>query len=272
MLGLLLCAFFSISANAKAIKVLNYNTWGVPFTAWDTWRFEAAMEKIEEMDPDVVVLSEVFTIKGKRHFKSSQYPYQVDGPRPSGRLVGSGLRILSKHPIVQFATLKYKACKGSDCFSRKGAALVTLSLPEDKKINIVATHLDATGRSARLSQLNQLRTFSEWYEDRNSPTIFAGDMNFSPNTPEYNFTVGQLSLNDSWLESHLPTEPGYTYDCKLNHYAREYSKKTGEKMIQKRLDYLFHRGSIHTVQTELKFNHDENLFSDHFGLMGVFEI
>ena len=210
LLGLFICTFFALSAHAGSVKILSYNTWGVPFTTWDTWRYQAAMEKIEELDPDVVVLSEVFTVKGKRHFKSSQFPYQVDGPRSGGRFVGSGLRILSKHPILQYATLKYKACKGSDCFSRKGAALVTLSLPGDQKMNLVATHLDATGRSARLSQLKQLRTFSEWYENRNAPTIFAGDMNFSPNTPEYEFTVSQLGLNDSWIETHSTGEPGYT--------------------------------------------------------------
>ena len=262
----------SLTSEAASLKILAYNTWGVPFTAWDTWRYEAAMIAIEAMDPDVVVLSEVFTPKGRCEFKSKKYPYWVNGPRSGSRLVGSGLRILSKFPIDQFAILKYRACKGSDCFSRKGATLVTLALPENKKVNIVGTHLDASSRAARLSQLKQLQAFSEWYEDPTAPTVIAGDLNFSPNTPEYQFTTQNLSGIDAWVEIHGSNDPGYTYDCELNPYAREYSRRTNEKMIRKRLDYLFHRGPIQIQRAEITFNQKENLFSDHFGLLGEYTL
>ncbi len=260
------------SAHAESIKVLTYNTWGVPFTAWDTWRYESAMQTINHLDPDVVILTEVFTPKGKSQFKSYQYPFRVDGPRHGGRLVGSGLRILSKYPILNYATLKYRACKGSDCFSRKGAALVTLSLSHDKKVNVIATHLDATDRNARISQLHQLRVFTDRFEEQESPTIIAGDMNFSPKAPEYQFAISQLAVSDAWIATHGETDPGFTYDCENNHYARDYSKKTGDPMIRKRLDYLFYKGAINPIHTEIQLNHEENLFSDHFGLMGIYEL
>jgi endonuclease/exonuclease/phosphatase family metal-dependent hydrolase len=259
-------------ANAESIKVLTYNTWGVPFTAWDTWRYDSAMQTINHLDPDVVVLTEVFTPKGRSQFKSKRFPYRVDGPRLGGRLVGSGLRVLSKFPILNYATLKYRACKGSDCFSRKGAALVTVALSNNKKVNVVATHLDASDRNARLSQLKQLHRFTEWFEDESSPTIIAGDMNFGPKSSEYQFTLSQLMVDDGWVKTHGAEDPGYTYDCENNHYAREYSKRTGEPMIRKRLDYLFHKGAIFPIQTELQLNREENLFSDHFGLMGTYEL
>src|SRR5664279_4590112 len=94
-------------AQAEKVKVLIYNTWGVPIATWDTWRYQAAMKAIEELNPDVVVLSEVFSAKGKHRFKDSQYPYHADGPNWFPRLLSSGTRILSKFPIDLHAILTY---------------------------------------------------------------------------------------------------------------------------------------------------------------------
>jgi endonuclease/exonuclease/phosphatase family metal-dependent hydrolase len=258
---------------AHTIKVMTYNTWGVPVATWDTWRYREAMRAIEAIGPDVVVLNEVFTQKGKHQFKSNQYPFQLDGPGPVPRLVGSGLRILSKFPIVNRAILTFRACKTTDCLSRKGAALVTLALPKGKKLNLIGTHLDSSGpKETRISQLKQIRLLNEWYSDRSAPTILAGDMNFKSHSAEYEFTREKFEVRDAWMETHQSSDPGHTYDCYSNHYARDYSIKTNEPLITERLDYLFHRGAIRTIKTELKFNDEENLFSDHYALMGEFEI
>ena len=259
--------------SAETIRVLTYNTWGVPLTAWDTWRYEQAMRAIEELNPDIVLLNEVFTRKGKRNFRSMHYPYQAEGPGPSPRLVGSGLKILSRFPILNRATLAYRACKGSDCLSRKGAALAVLQLPSGKKLNLIGTHLNASGpASIRISQLQQLEKFNRAYADPTAPMILAGDLNFRSGSDEYDHVQKQFQLEDAWMRTHTTNEPGYTYDCYENRYARDYAIRTREPLIRERLDYFFTNPSVRPLRTELQFKDEGNLFSDHYALMGEFEI
>jgi endonuclease/exonuclease/phosphatase family metal-dependent hydrolase len=274
LLGLTLALSSSAqTAKAETIRVLTYNTWGVPLTAWDTWRYEKAMRAIEALKPDVVLLNEVFTRKGKRHFKSFQFPFQAFGPKSSPRLVGSGLKILSKFPILNQATLAYRACKGTDCLSKKGAALAILQLPSGKKLNLVGTHLDASDAAhVRISQLKQLENFQRTYADPSAPLILAGDLNFRSGSDEHEHVQKNFGLEDAWLKTHSSNEPGYTYDCYENHYARDYAIRTREPMIRERLDYFFTHSSIQTLRTEIQLDDEENLFSDHYALMGEFEI
>jgi len=272
-LTIALSLFISTFAQAEKLKVLIYNTWGVPIGVWDKWRYQAAMQAIEELNPDVVVLSEVFSRKGKIQFQSDLYPYHADGGNWFPRLVGAGTRILSKFPIQEHDILTYHLCKGSDCLARKGANEVLISLPSGKKINIVSTHLDSlTNPNVRISQINQLTTFADFYEDKEAPTIFAGDLNFSPDSQEYPFLLQNLAVVDSWNETHSPNEPGITYSCDENHYALEYAIKTKARVFDGRIDYLFHRGNIKALNSHLVFNDENHLFSDHYGILGEFEI
>lgn len=273
-LALLLILFSSsFSAYADTLKVLSYNTWGVPLAVWDTWRYQAAMIEIEKLNPDVVVLSEVFTAKAKHAFLSRQYPYHADGGQFLPRLVGSGLRILSKYPLENHATLTYRSCKKADCLSRKGANLVTVIMPSGKKLNVVATHLNAAGgEETRIDQLVQLKIFSEWYEDRHAPTLIAGDLNFQPQSNEYDYTVKNLEVRDGWTDTHPASEPGITYDAYENHYAHDYCIKLRDPLFKGRIDYLFTKGAIKTLATQLEMNEGDDVLSDHYGLMGEFEI
>ncbi len=243
-----------------------------PFTVWDKWRYAAAMKAIESTGADIVLLSEVFTARGKHKFKSKIYPYQADGGNWFPRLVGSGTRILSKFPLTEHAILTYQACKKEDCLSRKGANLVTIELPTGKKLNIVSTHLNAAGgESFRIAQLKQLAIFADYYEDKTAPTLIAGDMNFGPQSSEYQYAMQNLGVTDAWAQTHSASEPGYTYDCYANHYARDYTIKTGGSFFKERIDYFFPRGAIKTISTELTMNNDETLYSDHYGIIGEFE-
>lgn len=272
--AIVIASLLSISdSSGETIRVLTYNTWGVPLTTWDTWRYEQAMRAIEELKPDVVLLNEVFTRKGKRNFKSEHYPYQAEGPGSSPRLVGSGLKILSRFPILNRAILAYRACKGSDCLSRKGAALAILQLPSGKKLNLIGTHLNASGpASIRISQLQQLEKFNRAYADPTAPMILAGDLNFRSGSDEHEHVQKQFQLEDAWIKTHGTSDPGYTYDCYENRYAREYAVRTREPLIRERLDYFFTNPSVRPTRTELHFKDEGNLFSDHYALMGEFEL
>lgn len=272
-LFILISLFSGSFAHAEKLKLMIYNTWGVPLSAWDTWRYQKTMKEIEKLNPDIVLLSEVFSAKAKKKFKSKQYPYVADGANWFPRLVGSGLRILSKFPIDLHAILTYNACESTDCLSRKGANLITVTLPSGKKLNVVGTHLNADGgEKSRIDQLNQLRIFSDWYEDKSAPTIIAGDFNYGPLSNENHYARKSMQLSDAWEDSHFSNEPGITYDTYENHYAHDYMIKTGGGMFKNRIDYIYLRGSIKTLSTNLEMNTPENTFSDHYAIMGEFEI
>jgi endonuclease/exonuclease/phosphatase family metal-dependent hydrolase len=264
---------FAPYAQSEQIKVLVFNTWGVPLITEDHQRFPNTMKQIEELNPDVVVLTEVFTKKGKRNFISTQYPHQAQGGRAFPRPVGSGLRILSKFPIHNRATLTFNNCKKSDCLSKKGAVLVTLTSPTGKLFNLVATHLNsAGGAETRNSQLNQLARFAEDYEDAQAPTLIAGDFNFGPESTEAQHAVQKLQTQDAWTQTQSHDAPGYTYDCFENSYARDYAIRTRDLIFRERLDYLFYRGAIEPVSTQLVFNQPGQALSDHYGVLGTFEL
>jgi endonuclease/exonuclease/phosphatase family metal-dependent hydrolase len=273
LLCVLISTGFSSTAHAEKVKILTYNTWGVPVAVWDTWRYKKAMKTIEKMNPDIVLLTEVFTTKAKLAFRSKKYPYHADGGNWVPRLVGSGLRILSKFPIQKHAILTYSNCKKDDCLSRKGANLIIAKLPSGKSINFVGTHLNAAGgEETRISQLKQLQIFSDWYEDKNNPTIIAGDFNFDPFSNEFEYARKNMHVSDAWAENHSSSEPGYTYDCYENHYAHDYTIKTHGSLFKDRIDYFFLRGNVKSLETTIKMNDSETTLSDHYGIYGEFEI
>jgi endonuclease/exonuclease/phosphatase family metal-dependent hydrolase len=251
---------------------IELNTWGVPFAAPKTWRYKMAMETIKQLSPDFVALEEVFTIRAKHAFKDKEiYPYHVDGPHFFPRLVGSGLRILSKHPIERKATLVYRNCQKDDCLSRKGALLAVVRLPSGQKLNLAVTHLNARGEdTTRQDQVNQLKTFLKFYIEPGAPLLLVGDFNFGPASALYSSLKSDLGLTDAWTATHPNGEPGYTADYTTNHYAREYAAAHGLQQTQDRINLLLNHG-LKSLTSELIFNTGE-LISDHYGLKASFEV
>jgi hypothetical protein len=263
-------------ANAMPLKVVELNTWGVPYVVKDTFRYAEAMKAIEGINPDFVVLEEVFSHKGKKAFHSENYPYEVRGPRAFPRLTSSGLRILSKYPVLRSAQTTFSHCVGDDCLSHKGAVIMLAQLPNGKTINILATHTNSRGDdSVRISQLNQIKLLIDTYADPNSPLIMTGDFNFGPKSASYQYMMETIQGKDTWLETHAPTEHGITYDAFKNSYAHDYCISTHDNMIVDRIDFMIYRSTetnpIKPISSSVIFN-QAPLYSDHYGLEADFEI
>jgi endonuclease/exonuclease/phosphatase family metal-dependent hydrolase len=270
---------FSAAASAQEpgkLKVAEFNTWGVPVVVWDTGRYAQAMKALEELNPDVILLEEVFSGKGKRAFHSEAYPYEAHGPKGFPRILNSGLKILSKYPIERRATLVYGSCSSLDCLSRKGALLVVIALPNGKKLNVVVTHLNTTKNSeteGQLKQLAQLSLFISTYAEKNSPILVGGDFNFEAESSPYPYLLQHLhewaghSVTDLWTQTHAADEPGFTSDGYDNHYASDYSRRTRSPIDRKRIDYLF--SDLTPVSSQVIFK--ETPYSDHYGLLGEYQ-
>jgi len=268
--------FFSASAHALTFKIIQFNTWGVPLMVEDCSRYSQAMERIESRSPDVVILEEVFTRKGKKAFHRESYPYEARGPRAFPKLVSSGLRILSRFPITRVSQTVFRRCTESDCLARKGAILVVLDLPDGQKLNVVATHLDSGKMvNVRLSQLKQIQTLIETGGEPGAATVFAGDLNFIEDSIEYPRMMSALGMTDGWRATHAVSDPGFTYDTTQNRYAHDYSIKTHEPPLRGRIDYVLSKDGalslITPTDSKVIFN-EEPLLSDHYGLETEFMI
>ncbi len=257
-------------------SVVAFNTWGVPFAVKDTYRYAQAMDAIEFMNPDFVFLEEVFSRKGRRDFHSSLYPFEVNGPRALPRLVSGGVRLLSKYPIVSSAKMAFWDCVKDDCLSKKGALLAVVRLPNQKKLNLVLTHLNARGGDAvRNAQIDQLKFFLDEFADKASPVLMVGDFNFNPESASYPHALKTLQVQDTWAETHFLGEPGFTYDTTHNEYARDYALKHGFPLVEERIDFLFVRSAgnlqLKPISSDLIFNQSP-LLSDHYGLKASFRL
>lgn len=102
---------------------------------------------IKEKNPDVVFLEECFLdVYAKKIMEAlpSEYQYmvsQVEGGRFTAPY-GSGLVIISKHPIEDVSVKQYKELYGADKFSQKGV-LSTIVDYKGKKLCLGSTHLQA---------------------------------------------------------------------------------------------------------------------------------
>jgi endonuclease/exonuclease/phosphatase family metal-dependent hydrolase len=275
---------FAVHAQAETkLTVAAFNTWGVPLAVWDTWRYGEAMQHLEKMSPDLIVLEEVFTKKGKNGYASYDYPYVAHGPGALPRLTGSGLKILSKYPIERIATLVYRSCLKDDCLSRKGALLTLIELPDGQRLNLVATHLNARGDdTTRIDQLNQLRDFIAYYAEHDTPVLIVGDFNFNPSSGAYQYLMEQLKqvtpapISDLWATTHDASDPGYTNDSINNTYAHDYNVRTNFPLTQERIDYqlttqLGNSKRLVPISSKLFFN-EKPFYSDHYGVWGEYAI
>lgn len=142
----------------------------------------------EQPDLDVAVLTETFfddDVELITRNAATKFPHKIVGVPDSTGLLGvsGGLTILSRFPIEKWEAEPFETCAGafSDCLAAKGIVWAVLRLDKIRRVNVVATHLDA-GRgaadvAARAAQLQQARDFLDERVDNGWPTVFMGDFN-----------------------------------------------------------------------------------------------
>lgn len=205
-----------------SLSVLTYNIKGVPWPVAFGRRaaLEAIGKRLQDMRlrqqaPQIVVLQEAFTPEAQNIGAAAGYRYIVNGPladtagpagmtdrdrgfaaaarwwkgETAGKLVGSGLQILSDYPVVSVRRMAFPAfaCAGYDCLANKGALLVSIAIPGvSTPVDILTTHLNSR-RASRVKdersiyayrrQVNFLTEFVRSAHDLGHPLIAAGDFN-----------------------------------------------------------------------------------------------
>ncbi|MFC2951215.1 endonuclease/exonuclease/phosphatase family protein [Marinicaulis aureus] len=202
------------------LSVMTYNVAGLP---WPIKKGrEAALKDIKhEIEtlhasgraPDIVVLQEAFTPAAARI--GAAYPNRVRGPAASdrsvtgapqisdafirarrfekgersGKLMPSGLYILSDYPVVDASMTPFRAtsCAGYDCLANKGAMIASIQIPgAPAPVQILTTHLNSNhssgvseerSRAAHRQQVDELGDLVARGLNPRWPFIYAGDFN-----------------------------------------------------------------------------------------------
>ena len=204
------------------IDVLIYNVAALPWPIRSNRTTAAeligeALKDIREQgeEPDIVMIQEGFRRGTKRLIENSGYPNWVRGPKTSdrapkfserapqkfikerrffkgekiGKIMGSGLYILSNYPIVSKETQPFYQgeCAGFDCGSNKGVLWAEIEVPGvPTNLQVFTTHMqskEAAGVSAERSQIaynlqfDAMDEFIETVFSNEKPMIFGGDFN-----------------------------------------------------------------------------------------------
>lgn len=139
--------------------------------------------------PDVISLCEAFETGAQEVLthRFNELGYQVVDATLSpdlmkGQLENGGVMVLTRHPVLKTATLKYTECVFADCLAAKGAIYVAVNSTKHGTVHVFATHMQAwPDERAVEARLNQAKELKEFVEAQNIPkdqmVIVQGDLN-----------------------------------------------------------------------------------------------
>ena len=219
------------AAHATALRVVTYNTFGLPpvQTIPDrTAQFAAMAPLLEDLHadgtPTLLALEEVFH---QPYFNTLTDPNTVSYPDitakdnggPNG--VGDGLTLMSDLAITSFSRVQWLNCFGnsgffgSDCDTNKGFMFARVELAPGAELDLYMLHADAgqdaDSRAARLANLAQLAA-AVTANSFGRAVIVLGDTNslYTRSTDAIGAFGAGLGLSDAWVDSALGgATPGF---------------------------------------------------------------
>lgn len=233
MLELLAASPPAAQVRSIDLTVLTYNVEGLPWPvrAGRGKKLKAIGRQLAQLRaqgraPDVVLLQEGFIEEAADLIALSGYPYVAKGPDKHqrdgnvlgkdrlryrrikypqrgegiGKWRGSGLYILSDHPIVTQASHAYRFCAGLDCLANKGVMMVGLRVPgAPTVIEVADTHMNAKGaarvprrrtQTAHHLQADELKRFLLKFRTPGAPLLVGGDFNVKHSAARYDYVLG----------------------------------------------------------------------------------
>lgn len=189
------------------MRVLTFNIWNMPFAVHVPARMAAIRARLEaaakdEGGWDVVLLQELWSAKARAAFGTGGYPHVAEAEKywrfplgwigaAVGMQVESGLKILSKYPVLEVRRRIYskrgkltRVFTDAEVIARKSALAAKLDHPEWGPVWVINTHLiaaypDEPYTVHRKIELMELHDFArELMKD--APVIIGGDLNVGP--------------------------------------------------------------------------------------------
>jgi endonuclease/exonuclease/phosphatase family metal-dependent hydrolase len=277
--------------NSFSLKVVTFNAWALPIrlpSQQKRRRLKRLPTALAALDVDVIVLQEMFDVRGRRSLLRELCPPYVttDDATRSRRILGlvpidttGGLLVLSRLPIrsSRFVPHPDLGAKPDERVGRKGTMIVQLETPLGI-VTLVTTHLYAGTKSkdARVRSVQLERLLEATNADADGgPVVLAGDINASPTArypeppgtenamaPEYAALMG-AGFADPLPPNPTPVEQSATWVPSRNRYA---ALPYQETKTDQRYDYVLVRpGSGHEwIVNDARTALDD--LSDHVGV------
>lgn len=269
------------------LRVLSFNTWGVPFFSRDrAARMRAIGRAIAQMEVDVVGLQEVFYAKDRKLLvEAGARAGLVYGHYFQSGVMGSGLLTLSRYPIVENSFLRFRLNGRPqdlirvDYYAGKGVGRVRVRTP-DGPVDVYNAHLIAPYlefgpdrfTAHRVAQALEMGRYVD-AQSHDAPAVLVGDMNCSPEDATYRAIVAAGGLTEACSNAAAGSPEAVFAD--RNGYASIHPPD--------RFDYVFGRSGArrHLTTKSSRFilggapdpNPDGLLgYSDHYGVLAEFEL
>jgi endonuclease/exonuclease/phosphatase family metal-dependent hydrolase len=179
------------SDDGNAFTVLTWNIFMMPEWLGESPRnlprAAAIAAALLEHDFDILCLQKVFDDAAREVLEGAlaeKYPYNYGPANDSSSLkLNSGVWILSRHSMTDYQTIQFDACANVECWSRKGAILVSGSCGE-APFRLIATHLQGeegpsfTAAHQRVRDLQMAQIHEQLvlpHREPGVPFVFCGD-------------------------------------------------------------------------------------------------
>lgn len=252
---LLLCVYrpadCAAQVPADSLDVLSWNIYMRPsaiFWNGQMKRAEHIGMLLKDSDHDVLLFQEAFGRKSRKVLRKAldgSFPYEVL-PAGKGRMLNSGLWVLSRLPIHDVQVISFRNCMGLDCTASKGAVLVEVEQPWGNT-QVLNTHLQANygagEQAVRQEQYVEILDLLEANAKPGVPQVVAGDLNTDQQDLEdYETMLATLNAKNGALKRSPRAEkvelPISTWGGPLNTLIKKRSR--GDKKL---LDYTLVRES-----------------------------
>lgn len=240
-------------------------------------RLQAAQRIVQQVNPDILALTEACYGGPNSHGVRMDYQqlfnfpqgyfsgFNVFGPRKGDE---GGNCLLSKFPMqAESVHLKYK-----------GAVRGKIRL-EDKILTVDVVH-----PSYSVEDIEKISTLNPVIKTKEEPYILTGDFNtvHPEDVYDWNKVVQDLKtfnpekaewIVENWRKAELVSWLlGQGLQDAFYLEARQSTVPTGKKYNGVRMDFTFHSPDLRVVEAYVLKNEDTEIASDHYPIVGVFEI
>jgi endonuclease/exonuclease/phosphatase family metal-dependent hydrolase len=296
ILGLLSTSWPARAEEAKTIRVLQFNVWGIFSSKDKSFRMSENAKAIAALDPDIIALEEAFDRKSRKQIveglKAAGYP--IGGWHYWHKPYGSGVMLITKHPIESLAFEKYRVqCPPTNMehYAGKGMAHAVLKTPHGP-LDFYLTHvLSRTpaifdeqgefipGDPFQVDRILQMYQIDQYVHQTRNPMgrsfIAAGDWNVSPEMLEFHVLLKLTGFENSFDLLHPGDNPS-TFSKNDTWVIDDFS----------RIDHIFFKNFpgdqgfwVKPIESRVVFKEKvkdpkgkEVNLSDHYGLLTVFEV
>lgn len=191
------------------LRIVSFNVWGLPgwMNGGSENRYPRIAEQLEELQPDLVLLQEVWTKNARASSPAGREWSTAWSSGQANFFKENGLLTISRHPILGGEFHPFRAAALPDSLVKKGALKVTIKLADGFRLNVWNVHLQAGGADAiRSRQVAELVNWVHAAQDGQIADVVAGDFNCTPESQQYQALLQQIGPSVQAISG----EPGFT--------------------------------------------------------------